>query len=98
MQRSAHQVGSGVVLRGACAAAALCVSQDCSLLASVSAQDRTLKVFDVATFDMIAMLRLPFQPACAEWTYQVRPQCWLQRKVDSSACCASVACCQAAMS
>ena len=50
--------------------AALTVSQDCSLLASVSAQDRTLKVFDVATFDMIAMLRLPFQPACAEWAYQ----------------------------
>ena len=52
--------------------AALAVSQDCSLLASLSAQDRTLKVFDVATFDMIAMLRLPFQPSCAEWVYQVR--------------------------
>ena len=28
-------------------------------------------MFDVATFDMIAMLRLPFQPATAEWVYQV---------------------------
>ena len=54
---------------GGCAA--LAVSHDSSLLASLSSSDRSLKVFDVATYDMIGMLRLPFAPACAEWIDQV---------------------------
>ena len=53
------------------ACTALAVSHDGSVLASLSSSDRSLKVFDVATFDMIGMLRLPFAPSCAEWIYQV---------------------------
>ena len=47
----------------------LAVSLDGSLCASIST-DKTVKVFDVATFDMIAMIRLSYQPGCVEWTYQ----------------------------
>ena len=46
----------------------LAVSCDGSLCASISS-DKTAKVFDVATFDMIAMIRLPYAPGCAEWVY-----------------------------
>jgi hypothetical protein len=31
------------------------------------------QVFDVAAFDMIAMLRLPFVPGCVEWCFKVGP-------------------------
>lgn len=48
---------------------ALAVSDDGALCASISS-DKTAKVFDVATFDMIAMLRLPYTPGCAEWAFQ----------------------------
>lgn len=30
-----------------------------------------MQVFDVITFDMIAMLRLPFVPSCAAFIYKV---------------------------
>lgn len=32
----------------------------------------SLQVFDAVNFDMIAMLRLPYVPGCAEWIYKVR--------------------------
>ncbi|KAK9828550.1 hypothetical protein WJX72_000712 [[Myrmecia] bisecta] len=47
----------------------LTVSEDSALLASIS-RDKTVKVFDVVNFDMIAMLRLPFVPSTAEWIYK----------------------------
>lgn len=50
--------------------AGLAVSQDSSLLASIST-DRSVKVFDVKTLDMMAMLRLPFTPSCIEWIFKV---------------------------
>ena len=56
--------GPGMLLAG------LAVSHDSSLLVSLSA-DKTVKVYDVHTYDMMAMLRLPFVPACAEWVYKV---------------------------
>ena len=31
----------------------------------------TVQVFDVASFDMIAMLRLPFVPGVVEWVFKV---------------------------
>lgn len=49
----------------------LAVSHDSSLLVSIS-HDKSVKVFDVASFDMMAMLRLPFVPACAEWIFKAR--------------------------
>ncbi|KAA6426631.1 MAG: peptidylprolyl isomerase domain and WD repeat-containing 1-like [Trebouxia sp. A1-2] len=49
--------------------AGLTLSHDNSMLASIS-QDKTVKVFDVITFDMIAMLRLPFVPSCAAFTFK----------------------------
>lgn len=53
--------------------AGLAVSHDSSLLVSLSA-DKSVKVFDVHTYDMMAMLRLSFVPACAEWIYKVSEQ------------------------
>ena len=47
----------------------LCVSSNGSLCASVS-HDKTVKVFDVATFDMIAMIKLPFLPGCMSWGFK----------------------------
>lgn len=47
----------------------LCVSSNGSLCASISS-DKTVKVFDVATFDMIAMIKLDFSPGCASWGFQ----------------------------
>ena len=47
----------------------LCVSQDGSLCASISI-DKTAKVFDVATFDMIAILKLGYVPRCACWAFK----------------------------
>ena len=44
------------------------LSHDCMLLPPLT---RT-QVFDVASFDMIAMLRLPWVPGTAEWCFQVR--------------------------
>lgn len=48
------------------------MSADSSLLASIS-HDRSVKVFDIRTLDMMAMLRLPFTPSCAEWIFKVLP-------------------------
>lgn len=50
---------------------ALAVSADGSLAASAST-DRSIKVFDVASFDMIAMLSLDFQPGPLQWVFKVR--------------------------
>jgi peptidylprolyl isomerase domain and WD repeat-containing protein 1 len=47
---------------------ALPVSADGCLAATVSAADGTAKVFDVASFDMTAVIRLPFAPSSAvDW-------------------------------
>lgn len=48
---------------------ALAVSADGCLAATTGAADRTAKVFDVASFDMTAVIRLPFAPAAnaADW-------------------------------
>eukprot|EP00887_Chlorella_sp_A99_P006803 scaffold2.g6803.t1 len=48
---------------------ALAVSADSTLCASIST-DRSVKVFDVASFDMIAMLRLEYVPGCVEWIFR----------------------------
>ncbi len=50
------------------------MSHDSALLVSISA-DKSVKVFDVASFDMIAMLRLPYVPGCAEWIFTARAPC-----------------------
>lgn len=47
----------------------LAVSTDGTMCASIST-DQTVKVFDVASFDMIAMLRLPWVPGCVEWCFK----------------------------
>lgn len=47
----------------------LAVSTDGSLLVSIS-HDCTMKVFDVQTFDLILMQRLPFVPGVAEWIFK----------------------------
>ena len=52
--------------------AGLAVSHDSQFLISIS-RDKSAKVFDVANFDMICMLRLSFVPSCAEWIYKVGP-------------------------
>jgi len=44
------------------------VSSDGSLYASISS-DKTVKIFDIATFDLIAMIRLPFEPGCVQWIF-----------------------------
>jgi peptidylprolyl isomerase domain and WD repeat-containing protein 1 len=46
----------------------LTVSNDGTLCASIST-DNSVKVFDVASFDMIAMLRLTFIPSTVEWCF-----------------------------
>ena len=45
----------------------------CKLTCDSLAHQRrvALQVFDVITFDMIAMLRLPFVPSCAAFTFKV---------------------------
>uniref|UniRef100_A0A1D1ZNV2 peptidylprolyl isomerase n=2 Tax=Auxenochlorella protothecoides TaxID=3075 RepID=A0A1D1ZNV2_AUXPR len=48
---------------------ALAVSADGSLAATAST-DASVKVFDIGSFDMIAMLRLPFVPGAIEWAFQ----------------------------
>jgi hypothetical protein len=46
------------------------LSQDGSLLVSI-ADDKSIKIFDVANIDMMAMLRLSFLPSCAAWIFKV---------------------------
>lgn len=50
---------------------ALAVSADGTLAATAST-DRSVKVFDVASFDMIAMLKLDFEPGALQWAFDVR--------------------------
>lgn len=47
----------------------LCVSPDGTLCATV-ADDRTLKVFDIVGYDLMAFLPLSFTPECAEWIFK----------------------------
>ncbi|KAF5826791.1 hypothetical protein DUNSADRAFT_2058 [Dunaliella salina] len=47
----------------------LACSCDGHLLASLS-RDKTVKVYDVLNFDMIAMIRTPFVPGCVEWIFK----------------------------
>lgn len=49
----------------------MAVSNDGSLLVTIS-KDQSAKVFDVAGFDMVLMLKLPFVPSAAEWIHRVR--------------------------
>ena len=44
------------------------ISGDGSLLATISV-DKTMKIFDVPTFDMIAIVRLDVVPGCVTWIY-----------------------------
>ena len=46
------------------------LSHDGSLLVSI-ADDKSIKIFDVANIDMMAMLRLNFLPSCAAWIFKV---------------------------
>ncbi|KAL3518503.1 hypothetical protein ACH5RR_021092 [Cinchona calisaya] len=47
----------------------LAVSVDGMLCCTISS-DRSAKVYDVVNYDMMAMVRLPFIPGCAEWVYK----------------------------
>lgn len=47
----------------------MAVSNDGSLLVTIS-EDQSAKVFDIAGFDMVLMLKLGFVPAGAEWIYR----------------------------
>ncbi|CAL5228960.1 g12192 [Coccomyxa viridis] len=47
----------------------LALSHDGSMLVSI-ADDKSIKIFDVANIDMMAMLRLPFLPGCAAWIFK----------------------------
>ena len=48
------------------------VSFDGDLLATVSAHDQTIKVYDISSFDMICMHVLKYLPGCCEWIYSKR--------------------------
>ena len=45
-----------------------CASADGALVATIGAE-RTVKMYDVLSFDMMGMLRLAFAPACAAWIF-----------------------------
>lgn len=45
------------------------VSPD-GLLAATISSDKSAKIFDVVSFDMMAMLRLPFTPSAVEWVFK----------------------------
>nr|XP_027083935.1 peptidyl-prolyl cis-trans isomerase CYP71-like [Coffea arabica] len=47
----------------------LAVSVDGMLCCTIS-NDRSVKIYDVVNYDMMAMVRLPFIPGCAEWVYK----------------------------
>ncbi|KAL6575760.1 cytochrome P450 monooxygenase 71 [Orobanche hederae] len=47
----------------------LAVSVDGTLCCTISS-DRSVKIYDVYNYDMMAMLRLPFVPGCVEWVYK----------------------------
>ena len=48
---------------------ALAVSLD-GLRAATTSEDNTLKIFSVATFDMVNIIELPFTPTCAAWIFR----------------------------
>lgn len=45
------------------------VSVDGTLCCTVS-NDQSVKIYDVVNYDMMAMVRLPYIPGCAEWVYR----------------------------
>ncbi|CAI5441756.1 unnamed protein product [Caenorhabditis angaria] len=45
-------------------------NSDGTLLATVCETDKTVKVFDIANFDMINMIKLDFPPRVAQWIHQ----------------------------
>jgi peptidylprolyl isomerase domain and WD repeat-containing protein 1 len=42
-------------------------SADGSFLATVCAQDQSLKMYDIVNFDMISMVKLPYKPGACAW-------------------------------
>jgi len=42
-------------------------SSDGTFLATTCAQDQSLKMYDIVNFDMISMVKLPYQPAACAW-------------------------------
>ncbi|XP_070563802.1 peptidylprolyl isomerase domain and WD repeat-containing protein 1-like [Ptychodera flava] len=46
----------------------IAVSSDGLFLCTI-AEDKALKVFDIVSFDMINMMKLPYVPQCCEWIY-----------------------------
>ncbi|GJP80886.1 hypothetical protein CLOP_g11085 [Closterium sp. NIES-67] len=48
----------------------LAVSADGTLCCTISSQDKAAKIFDIATFDMISMLKLPFAPSAVCWLFK----------------------------
>ncbi|GER25553.1 peptidyl-prolyl cis-trans isomerasecyclophilin-type family protein [Striga asiatica] len=47
----------------------LAVSVDGALCCTIS-NDRSVKIYDVFNYDMMAMIRLPFVAGCVEWVYK----------------------------
>lgn len=45
------------------------VSVDGMLCCTIS-NDRSVKIYDVVNYDMMAMVRVPFIPGCVEWVYK----------------------------
>lgn len=45
------------------------VSADGLLCCTISS-DRSVKIYDVVNYDMMAMIRLPFIPGAVEWVYK----------------------------
>lgn len=48
----------------------LSVNHNGTLLATVSADDKSIKIFDIINFDMINMIQLDFRPSCIAWVHQ----------------------------
>lgn len=76
------------------AALYLCISKGARRHASPSLHPQTppllcAQVFDVAAFDMIAMLRLPFVPGVVEWVFKVGARSSIRRRKGQrrSRCC-----------
>lgn len=47
---------------------ALAVNANGTYLCTASS-DKSVKIFDVVNFDMINMIKLDFEPKCAEWIH-----------------------------
>ncbi|CAD5212795.1 unnamed protein product [Bursaphelenchus okinawaensis] len=48
----------------------LAVNHNGTLLATVSSEDKALKIFDIPNFDMINIITLDFRPSTATWVHQ----------------------------